>query len=119
MMRPTGQHPLNPAAPPPVNPAPGQPAPSPTYGSMHDWRDARPDPRAMFPGMTAATATPDMRDQFHQALMGWRDARPQQMGFHRPDMMLAALNPPPVQQPPMSQPIQGVGGSAPGFQRPF
>jgi hypothetical protein len=41
------------------------------------------------------------------------------MGFHRPDMMLAALNPPPVQQPPMSQPIQGIGGSAPGFQRPF
>jgi hypothetical protein len=96
----------------------GQPASpvAPVYGSMHDWRDARPDPRAMFPGMTRATATPDMRDQFMQALMGWRDARPQQMGVHRPDM-LAALNPP--QQPPMQQPIQGIGGSAPGFQRPF
>jgi hypothetical protein len=99
----------------------GQPASpvAPVYGSMHDWRDARPDPRAMFPGMTRATATPDMRDQFMQALMGWRDARPEQMGFHRPDMMLAALNPNPIQQPPMSQPIQGIGGSAPGFQRPF
>jgi hypothetical protein len=100
-----------------MNPAmPASPvATPPAYGSMRDWRDARPDHRTMFPGM----ATPDMRDQFHQALMGWRDARPEQMGFHRPDMMLGALNPNPIQQPPMSQPIQGIGGSAPGFQRPF